>query len=221
MKSPVLYTYWRSSSSFRVRFALNVKRVAYESRPVNLLKGEQRSETYLATNPNGFVPCLVIDGEPVVESVAIIELLDDLIASPKLFPSDPIARARVRALVEAINSGVQPLQNLSVLDHVSSDTKARTEWAQHFIKRGLNVFELMMKANADRGVLGPFAYGETLTAADIFLVPQLYASKRFGVDLAPFPRLRAAGERAAATDAAIAAAPENQSDAPPDEKRTK
>ncbi len=209
----VLYTYWRSSSAYRVRIALAVKGLAYESRPVNLLAKEQRADAHLARSPTGFVPCLELEGRRFVESVAILELLEELYPKPALYPASPWDRAKVRALVEIINSGTQPLQNLSVLEHLSPDAGPRKAWAQHFIARGLKNFERALEGYAREGVTGHFAYGDTLSAADAFLVPQIYNARRFEVDLTPFPRTRGAAEAALATAAVQAALPENQPDA--------
>jgi maleylpyruvate isomerase len=213
-RSLVLYGYWRSSSAYRVRIALAAKKIAYESVAINLTKGEQASPAHLARNPMGFVPCLLVDGKPFVESVAIIELLDDLFPEVPLFPRDPLARARVRALVEIINAGTQPLQNLRVLDRVSKEPALRKDWASYFIAHGLTAFEALMRASRNDGTKGPFAYGDAMTAADAFLLPQLYNARRFGMDLEPYPLLRAAEAAGFATEAARAAAPENQPDAP-------
>jgi maleylpyruvate isomerase len=212
----VLYGYWRSSSSHRVRLALALKKVPHESVAVNLLAGQQRSSEHTALNPMGFVPCLVVDGKPFTESVAIVELLEDLFADPPLYPKDPFARARMRALVELVNSGIQPLQNLLVLDRVSKDAGARKEWLGFFIARGLTAFEALLAAHEKeegRGDVGPFCCGKTVTAADVFLLPQLYAARRFHVDLSSCPRILRAEAALLATEAAKVAAPENQPDA--------
>ena len=213
MPDIVLYTYWRSSSSYRVRFALAAKNLPYTSVPVNLLQGHHELAEHKARSPTGYVPCLFVDGRPAVESVAIIELLDELFPARPLYPRDPWGRAGVRALVEIINAGIQPLQNLNVLARVSTEPGPRKAWSQHFISRGLSAFEALMAGHEARGISGKFAYGETLTAADCFLVPQLYNAQRFGVDLTLFPRAVAAAETALATDAAQAALPERQMDA--------
>ena len=218
MPKVVLYTYWRSSSAFRVRIALAHKRIAYESAFVDLLAGAQMAPAYKAQNPAGFVPCLVVDGELVTESVAMIELLEELTPDPALYPKEPLARARVRALVETINSGTQPMQNLGVLKRVSEEQPARVAWATHFIARGLAAFEALMDRNAARGVEGPFAYGASLGAADCFLVPQLYNARRYKLDLSPYPRILAAEAAGLATPAVGAALPENQGDAKKDAK---
>jgi maleylacetoacetate isomerase len=215
MAKVVLYTYWRSSSSYRVRFALAHKKIAYESIPVNILVGEQLKDEHVKRSPTGYVPCLEVDGRPVMESVAIIELLEELFPDPPLYPRDAWGRARVRALVEVVNSGTQPLQNLAVLKHLSDDKNAQKEWAAHFNARGLASIERLMEMHEKEGVEGRFAYGDTLTAADVFLVPQVYSAQRFGVDLSPYPRAVAAAEAALATDAAQSAIPERQADARP------
>jgi len=213
MASLTLYSYWRSSSSFRVRLALALKGLSYEVVPVNLLRGEQRSASYKARSPMGFVPCLMVDDTPFVESVAIIELLEELYPHPALYPSAPYDRARVRALVEMVNAGIQPLQNLSVLDHLSQDLQTRLAWSRHFIARGLEAFEAAMANHAARGIEGRYAYGDAPTAADCYLAPQVYNARRFGVDLGKYPRLTAAAD--ALTELAVVqpALPENQPDA--------
>ncbi len=216
MSDLVLYTYWRSSSAYRVRIALAAKGLAYRSVAVNLLEGGQKTEGHVARSPMGVVPCLEIDGKTFVESVAILELIEELHPTPPLLPGDPFARARVRALVEVINSGTQPLQNLHALERLSPDPEVRKPWVRHFIARGLGAFEAMMAANARDGFTpanAKYSYGDTLTLADCYLLPQLYNARRYHVDLAPFPRVAAAGEAVAATDAARAAAPEAQPDA--------
>jgi maleylacetoacetate isomerase len=216
MSDLVLYTYWRSSSAYRVRLALAAKGLAYKSVAVNLLQGAQRDESHVARSPMGVVPCLEVDGRAFVESVAILELLEELHPDPPLLPRDPFARARVRALVEVVNSGTQPLQNLHTLERLSPDPEVRKPWIRHFIARGLGAFEAMMATNARESFTGAnakFAYGDTLTLADCYLLPQIYNARRYHVDLTPFPRVAAACEATAATDAGRAAAPEAQPDA--------
>jgi maleylacetoacetate isomerase len=215
MSDLVLYTYWRSSSAYRVRLALGAKGLAYRSVFVNLLQGAQKAGDHVARSPMGAVPCLEVAGKTFAESVAIIELLEELHPTPALLPRDPFARARVRALVEVVNSGTQPLQNLHTLEHLSPDPEVRKPWIQHFITRGLTAFEAMMATNDRESGLGrsKFAYGDTLTIADCFLLPQVYNARRYHVDLAPFPRVAAACDTIAATEAARAAAPEAQPDA--------
>jgi maleylpyruvate isomerase len=210
----VLFNYWRSSSSHRVRIALALKGLTYSYVAVDLVHGEQSSETHAARSPTGYVPCLVIDGVSYIESVAIIELLDERFPTPPLYPAGAHQRARVRSLVEIINSGVQPFQNRHVLQQVSAEGDQQKRWAGHFIERGLGAFERAMESNEREGVSGQYAYGNVPTAADAFLVPQVQAAVRFGVDIARFPRVAAAFERATQLDAVKQAAPERQPDAP-------
>jgi maleylpyruvate isomerase len=214
MSELVLYTYWRSSSSHRVRLALGYKRLQYRSVGVNLLANEQSGPAHSARAPNAYVPSLEMDGEVFVESVAILELLEELHPDPPLYPKAPKDRARVRAMVETVNAGVQPLQNLAVLMRHSEDHDERIAWARHFNARGLGVLERMMDQNDARGVRGPFAYGAAFGAADVMMIPQLASAVRFGVDLAPFPRVRSAVEASADLPFVKAAAPEAQPDAP-------
>jgi maleylacetoacetate isomerase len=215
MSEIVLYAYWRSSSSYRVRLALAAKGLAYRLVPVNLLAKEQTRPEHLARNPMGQVPCLEVGGRLVVESVAILELLEELFPEPPLLPRDngPFARARVRAMVEVVNAGVQPFQNLAVLQRVSPDAAVRADWARHFIGRGLAAFEAMMAENERAGVKGRFAYGSAISMADCLLVPQVFAARRFEVDLQPMPRVVAAADAVAAMEVYRAAAPEAQPDA--------
>jgi maleylacetoacetate isomerase len=211
----LLYSQWSSSCSYRVRFALHLKGIAYQTCAVALGAGEQHTTAHRARSPMATVPCLVLDGVPFIESVAIVELLDDLVAAPRLYPRDPFDRARVRALVEIINAGTQPLQNRSVRERHSEEPAAQDGWSRHFIRRGLAAFEHLMASHAARGVAGRYAYGDTLTAADVFLVPQVYNAQQLDLDLTGFPRVVAASTAAAGSPAARAAAPEQQPDAPP------
>jgi maleylpyruvate isomerase len=218
MPKVTLFGYWRSSSSHRVRIALNLKGLDYEYVPVNLREGEQLREAHQARSPTGYVPCLVLDGTLYVESVAIIELLEERFPTPRLYPEDSHGRARVRALVEIVNSGTQPLQNTGVLKHLGElgqDTEGQKAWLHHFVGRGLASLERAMAENAQAGVRGPFAYGDAPTAADAYLVPQVVAARRFGVDLRGCPRVVDAYDAAMRLEAVQKAAPERQPDASP------
>jgi maleylacetoacetate isomerase len=213
VSSLLLYSYWRSSSAWRVRFALAAKKLKFETIPVNILKGETSGAEHVARSPTGHVPCLILEGKTIIESVPIIELLDTLYPEPALYPKDIWEKTRVRTLVEVINSGIQPLQNSKVQAHLSSDPEVKKAWGAHFNTLGLTAFEKLLEIYSKEGVRGKYTYGDTLTAADIFLVPQVYSAKRFGVDITKFPRVLAANEAASATEAAISALPENQVDA--------
>jgi maleylpyruvate isomerase len=210
----VLYNYWRSSSSHRVRIALNLKKLDYRYVAINLLTEEQSSESHKARSPTGYVPCLVIDGVPYVESVAIVELLDERFPEPALYPRNLHDRARVRALVEIVNSGIQPLQNRHVTQYLSEDVDVQRRWLQHFVGRGLGALEAAMAAQEGTGgAHGPYAHGESPGAADVFLVPQVLSARRFHVDLAPFARVSRAYEAAMQLEAFVRADPERQPDA--------
>lgn len=205
----VLHHYWRSSSSWRVRWALAHKGLAYESNAIDLLSGAQREAAYVANkSPMGLVPCLEVDGRPLTESVAIVEWLEDVRPEPALYPRDPWARARVRQLVEFVNAGTQPLQNLGVNRRHSSDAAEQKLWARHWIERGLTAIERELAQLRDEGLGGRHAVGDSLTAADMFLAPQVYNARRFEVDLAPFPLLLAVEDAALATESAKAAHPD-------------
>lgn len=211
-----LYTYWRSSASHRVRLALGYKGLAYEPIFVNLLEGEQRRDAYKETNPMGYLPCLVVEGVKYVESTAILELLEDLHPNPPLLPKKPEDRARVRALVQIVNSGIQPLQNLAVLDRIGEDKERRLEWLRHFISRGLGAWDALATRFAkETGAKGPFAYGETFTSADALLIPQIYAARRFGIDLEKTPTVLRVDEATRDLPFVKAAYPDNQPDAKP------
>jgi maleylacetoacetate isomerase len=209
-----LYGYWRSSCSHRVRIALALKGLEYALTPVNLAADEQLGASYAVRNPAQFVPCLVYEGVSYVESVAIIEFLDERHPAPPLYPADAQARARVRALVERVNSGIQPLQNRSVINHVSADPTERGKWLAHFVGRGMESLEAALEMNAREGVRGRHAFGETVTAADVFVVPQVASALRFGIEVQGLRRVFAAYEAAMEIDAFRQAAPENQPDAP-------
>jgi maleylacetoacetate isomerase len=210
----VLFGYWRSSCSHRVRIALALKGLEYETSAVNLSTDEQLGDGYAARNPNRLVPCLVYDGVPYVESVAIVEFLEERHPTPPLLPEGAHGRARVRALVETINSTVQPLQNRRVLRRVSSDPTAQAAWTTHFVGRGMEAFEAMLDANAREGIGGPYAYGASPTAADVVLVPEVVWAQRAGLDVAALPRTWAAFQAAMQLDAFQRAAPDKQADAP-------
>jgi maleylacetoacetate isomerase len=213
MPQLTLYNYWRSSSSHRVRIALALKGLAYDYVAVNLLRDEHAGAEHKSRSPTGYVPCLTIDGASYVESVAIVELLDERFPAPPLYPRDPHGRARVRAIVEIVNSGIQPMQNRSVLHHVSPDADAQKKWVQHFLARGLGALEAALASAEREGVRGAFAYGDVPTAADVFLVPQVVSARRFQVDVAPFARVARAFDAAVRLEAFEKAAPERQPDA--------
>jgi maleylacetoacetate isomerase len=183
----VLYHYWRSSASYRVRIALAHLGLPFEAVPVNLLEGHQRGAENLARNPQGLVPTLEIDGLRLTQSCAIIEYLNET-RGGSLLPPDAGGRARVRTLSYAVAMEIAPVCNLSVGRHAAeaSGGAIRTEdWMRHFIAGGLAALEAML----DHPESGRFCHGERLTMADCCLVPQVFNARRWGVDLAPLPRI--------------------------------
>lgn len=216
-----LYSYWRSTCSWRVRIALHWKGIAHEIVPVHLLAdgGQQRQPDYLARNPMAQVPLLELDDERGAEqhgaeqrigqSMAILAYLEERFPEPALLPGDPYLRARARQLAELVASGIQPLQNISVtqyLDEQGQDSKA---WLRHWVGRGLRAFEA-----TTRETRGSFCVGDQVSWADVCLIPQLYGARRFGIDLAEVPALLAIEERCQAMEAFRRASPDQQVDAP-------
>lgn len=211
-----LYSYWRSTSSWRVRIALALKGLEYQYAAVDLLGGEQWSEAHGARNPTHQVPVLEVeaDGQPLrrlLQSMAIIEWLDEVHPSPPLLPPTADGRARVRALAELVNSGIQPMQNAIVLKLLREKVPGwDRSWAQGAIAGGLAALEL---AVGDGGA-GRFCHGDAPGLADCYLVPQLYSARRFGVDLAGLPRLLRIEAACTPLPAFQAAHPDRQPDAP-------
>ena len=205
-----LYGYWRSSATWRVRIALELKGVDYTYVPVNLLEAEHLQPEHLARNPLGQIPVLeLMDGSRLVQSVAILTYLEQRFPDVPLLPFEPVARAQVLGLVEAINSGVQPLQNLSVLKRIEALGADRLAWGREVVERGLAGFQTLTEPHR-----GAFCFGDEVTLADVLLVPQLYNARRFGCDLEPLAPLVEIEARCAALDAFRAAHPDAQSDCP-------
>jgi maleylacetoacetate isomerase len=200
-----LFHYWRSSCSWRVRWALAIKGVTYESKPVNLLKGEQRSPEYLKLNPSGLVPCLMIDGVPSGESLAMLEWIEEKFPRRALLPQDPASRMRVRQMCLSVVAGTQPLQNLGVQNYYSDDPAKKFAWAKHWTINGMRAFDALIEPHA-----GTFCFGSQLTMADICLIPQCYNAVRYGVDLDQYPRLKRIYEHCLSLPECDAAAPHNQ-----------
>jgi maleylpyruvate isomerase len=208
-----LFNYWRSSASYRVRLALGFKGLKYDYVAVNLQKGEQHQAAHVERNPWHSVPVLELDdGVLIPQSVAIVEYLEELHPTPALFPKQPLLRARMRAMVEVINSGIQPLHNLQVLNYVKDVLKGDPKpWSEKWIGQGLDALEAMAKSTAGR-----FLIGDHFTFADACLVPQLYGARRFAsVDPARLPTLVRVEAECLALDFVRAAAPDAQPDATP------
>jgi maleylpyruvate isomerase len=207
-----LHGYFRSSASYRVRIALNLKGLRVEHLPHHLRKGEQCVPAYLALNPQGFVPTLESDaGDVITQSLAIVEWLEETHPEPALLPKEPLRRARVRAFSMALACDTHPVQNLKVLARLRQLGLAEekvTEWAAWANSEGLTACERLIASEP-----GPYCFGDAPGMADLCLVPQLANARRFGVDVAAFPRLLQAEAAAKALPAFAEAAPECQSDA--------
>ncbi len=210
-----LYGFYRSSASYRIRIALNYKGIDWEYVSVRLDKGEQREAKYLAMNPMGLVPLLDTGDARIAESAAIAEHLEFLHPQPAMLPDDPLLRAQVREMQHVIGSGVQPVTNLRILQHLRTefglDDEGVDRWCQKWIARGFTAFE---KFAESRSANGHFSFGDSLTYADAWLLPQYYNANRFGIDLAPFPRLLEINGHLTGLAPFVAATPENQADAP-------
>jgi maleylacetoacetate isomerase len=211
-----LYSYWRSSAAYRARIALNYKGLEWESIPKHLTRGggEQHAADYLARNPQGLVPALA-DGEFLLaQSLAIIEYLDETRPLPPLLPADPQSRALVRAMALAIACDIHPLNNLRVLQYLrrelGADEETVTRWVRHWIAQGFTALEAWIVRHSQDG---RHCFGAAVTAADVCLVPQVYNARRYGLDLAPWPRLTAVATALETLPAFAAALPELQPDA--------
>ena len=202
----ILYDYWRSSASYRVRIALNLKGAEHERVPVNLLDGEQRDESYRARNPQGLVPMLEADGTRLTQSLAIISWLEARFPHPPLLPADPDARAHVLALALTVAADIHPLNNLRVLKRLAKlgiEEEARDDWYRHWVRLGFEALEALAAPRAGR-----FLFGDEVTLADVCLVPQMYNARRFDLPLGPYPALVRADAEASALDAFAAAHPD-------------
>ena len=210
-----LYSFWRSTSSWRVRIGLALKGVAFEYRAVNLQEGVQFQPEHRRRNPMSQIPVLEVEEDGLLrhlsQSMAILEWLDERFPAPPLLPADALGRARVRALAEHVNAGMQPYQNLAARKFLHAARKGlEDEWTGHFLRVGMAALE-----EAGRDGAGRFCHGDQPTLADLYLVPQLAGSRRFGVPLDGCPTLLRIEAACAELPAFRAAAPERQPDAPP------
>jgi maleylacetoacetate isomerase len=203
----ILYDYFRSSAAYRVRIALNLKGVEYDRQPVNLVEGRHRAANYLALNPQGLVPMLEIDDLRLTQSLAIAVYLDQIYPEPPLMPRDPAEGAHVRAMAMTIACDIHPINNLRVLKYLKTelgqDQAAIDKWYVHWVTEGLEALETMAAPRA-----GAFLFGDTVSLADVCLVPQLYNARRFSVPISLYPTLRRADESASALPAFAAAHPD-------------
>ena len=212
--SLVLHGFWRSGTSYRTRIALNLKRLSYEIRPVDLLAGEQGQAAYRGLDPQGLVPTLETPDGALIQSPAILEWLEETHPEPPLLPTGARGRAEVRAMAAIVGCDIHPLNNLRVLKalrrHFAATDEQLAAWEARWIGDGFAALEALI-ARHGRG----FCWDDQPTLADCYLVPQVYAAERFGVDLEPYPLIREVTERCRAMDAFIKAHPDNQLDAVP------
>lgn len=206
-----LYSYWRSTTSYRVRIALNLKGITYEPVPVDLVAGAQYAPDYAALNPGQAVPTLVLgDGTVLTQSMAILDWLEETHPSPPLLPADPVPRAHVRGAAFGIATDIHPVNNLRVVRKLQSMGQSRDDtiaWMNGWMHEGLAAFQRLIRPDT------PFCFGHAPGLADLCLVPQLYNAHRWGCDLALFPRLREIEARCLALPAFDSARPETQPDA--------
>lgn len=210
----VLYSYFRSSASWRVRIVLGWKSVSAQIVPIHLLRdgGQQHSPDYLAVNPQGLVPCLTVQDQTIAQSVAICEYLEECHPQPPLLPASALERARVRALVQTIACDIHPLNNLRVLQYLRRSlghTREQTDtWYRHWIEVGFAALETELTRTAS----GDYCCGSSVSMADVFLVPQVANARRLHVDMSRYPRIVAIDARLNELPAFADAAPERQVD---------
>ncbi|XP_061599209.1 maleylacetoacetate isomerase isoform X1 [Cololabis saira] len=210
LTKPVLHGYFRSSCSWRVRIAFALKGIEYDQAPVNLIKdgGQQLTEPYRTLNPMQQVPAVEIDGFTLCQSLAVVQYIDETRPGPRLLPADPKARAQVRMISDVIAAGIQPVQNLYVLQKIGAE---KMEWAQHFIDRGFQALEPMLKQTS-----GKYCVGDEISMADICLVPQVYNAERFKVDVGKYPTIKRLNEKLLEIEAFKVSHPSRQPDTPAD-----
>jgi maleylacetoacetate isomerase len=208
-----LFGYFRSSAAFRVRIALNLKGLAHEDAFIHLRRGDQRGDGYRAVNPQGLVPTLEIDGHTLIQSMAIVEYLDETHPEPPLLPPDPVGRARVRALADIVACDIHPLNNLRVLRYLSRplghDQAPIETWYNHWIADGFEALERLLVADSRTG---DYCDGDRPGLADIALAPQVFNSERYRLDLSPYPTLVRIYANCMKLDAFASAHPNNQPD---------
>jgi maleylacetoacetate isomerase len=208
----ILYGYALSSASYRVRIALALKKLPYESIIKDLRTGEHRQAEYLSVNLQGFVPALGLDDGAVLgQSMAIMEYLDEMHPDPPLLPTAPVARARVRSLAQVITSDIHPLNNLRVMryleEQLGQDKGTRDAWYRHWVQVGFDALERWLARDRDTG---RFCHGDAPTLADICLVPQVFNARRFSVEMNSYPRILGIDAACRELPAFQGAAPENR-----------
>jgi len=206
---PILYSYWRSSCSWRVRIALELKSVDYEYRAIHLVKngGQQLTSEYGEINPLNQVPAFVYNDETITQSMAILEYLEAIFPEVKLLPYEPLQKAKVREICEVINAGTQPIQNLSVMNKHSDIQAERVAWSHFWINKGLIAVEVLVSKSG-----GKYCVGDEITMADCCLIPQVYNANRFKVDMKQFPNINRIVQNLEQVKAFVRAHPDNQPD---------
>jgi maleylacetoacetate isomerase len=208
-----LYSYFRSSAAFRVRIALNLKKLSYETAAIHLRRNDQSKPDYRSVNPQGLVPALEQDGERLIQSLAIIEYLDEVHPEPALLPENPADRARVRALADIVACDIHPINNLRVLRYLTHelghDEAAIAKWYNHWIDAGFQAIEPLLAQDARTG---DFCHGDVPGLADAALVPQVVNAERYHLDLAPYPTLARIFQNCMRLEPFIAAHPNSQPD---------
>lgn len=211
----ILHNYFRSSTSYRARIALNLKGLNYEYHAVNLLKSEQLTPEYKKLNPIGGVPTLIHNGKIIPDSYAITEYLEELYPTPALLPKDPYTRARVRQVCEIVNSSMHPLGNLRILKYLETklgyNQDQKDEWAQHWGNLGLEALEKNLNEFA-----GTYSFGAEVTMADVFIIPQVVTCQRFKIDTTKYPTITKIFENCQKLEAFASAHPFRQIDTPED-----
>ncbi|MBJ9902339.1 maleylacetoacetate isomerase [Acinetobacter bereziniae] len=206
-----LYSYFRSSAAYRVRIALNLKQLDYVIQPVHLLKNEQQQESYIALNPSQLVPSLIDQDQSFIQSLNILEYLEERYPSLPLLPTYLIERAKVRAFSQTIACDIHPLDNLRVLKYLKHELavndEQKNQWYQHWIIEGFKSLEMQLKDSN-----GQFCFGTQATFADCCLIPQVYNAKRFNVDLSDFPKIQSIDQHCLSLPAFLRAIPEQQPD---------
>ncbi|EFC46024.1 predicted protein [Naegleria gruberi] len=210
---PILHSYWRASSPYRVRIALGLKNIEYQYAPVNLLENKQASDEYMQKNPAKLLPTLEIDGLVLTQSVPIMEYLEETRPNQgvHLLPSDPIKRHTVRQITQMVASDIQPIQNLRLLKKLKEDfnvdEQGKAAWSKHWIELGFNSIEKVLEKTA-----GKFCVGDDVSMADCCLIPQVYGARRYGVDMNKYPIIARIERACAEMEAFKKAHPEQQVD---------
>lgn len=204
----ILHGYWRSGAAYRVRIGLNLKGLTYDQHAVELRTGQQKSEAFVALNPQGLVPALEADGQVLTQSLAILEWLDERYPDPPLLPGPISERAHVRAMATIVTCDIHPLNNLRVLKAVGGLGAVQNDWARQWIAPGFDALEVLIERHG-----GGWSFGDRPTLADCCLVPQIFSARRFEIDPAAWPHIAAIEAMAASHPAFAAAHPSVQPDA--------